>query len=201
MKRKKKIFVLMIAAAMAGLVLGAFQTALATSVEKKATALVNNAMVYSKDGKHFLAIKTVNQAIALQPNNLDFYYRRAFIWGRAGNYVNAIQDFNLIIKHDSVKDKKRFSHAHRFRADCYMGLGNMQKAVEDYSNFLRRAPRDGKVWSYLVEAYALMGRNDLALLAVKKGLSTGSHWSGRLEFLQQQILSDERIIPHKPLTN
>jgi predicted Zn-dependent protease len=82
-----------------------------------------------------------------------------------------------------------------------MALGYYQKASEDYLVFLRRAPKDGKVWSYLVEAYALMKRSDLALAAINRGLATGSHWSGKLKELQMQIMMGQKITPHRPFSN
>jgi len=178
------------------------RASLASTKNQKVYFLLNKAEVYSKkQGKHELALKMCNQAIKLQPGNLESYYRRAFIWGRKGSYVNAVKDFSIVIRKERRKKSRSFSHAPRFRADCYVALGCLQKAVDDYLFFLKDAPKDGKVWSYLVEVLARMKRNDLALQAVKKGLSTGSHWEGRLKKLQKKIILGEKIIPHRPLSN
>lgn len=172
----------------------------AVSGNPRVKALVENADAYSKQGNHLLAMSMYDQAIRISPGDMGLYYKRASIFGAAGQYGSAIKDLNRVIGQGRM-GKDRYPAAIRFRADCFMALGQMQKASEDYMAFLRKAPKDGKVWSYLVEAYALMGRTDLALQAVNKGLATGSHWSGKLKSLQMQILTGETITPHKPFSN
>jgi tetratricopeptide (TPR) repeat protein len=173
----------------------------AAGVDEQVGILVRNAKIYSQQGNQLMAIKTFDQAMKLQPNNLGLYYERASMMGKAGFYANAIKDYTFIINQDNLSGRTRFPHAPRFRADCYMATGQYQAAIQDYNAFLRTAPGDGKVWSYMAEALSLNLRNDLALVAIQKGLATGSHWSGRLKSLQQQIMTGEKITPHKPLSN
>ena len=167
----------------------------AVTVQQKVNTLTSQAIKYSKQGKGLQALQYINQAIKIQPRNQNLYYQRAFILGRAGIYSKAIQEFTRF------SQMKGYPHAIRFRADCFMAVDDMRSAVKDYLTFLRKESKDGKVWSYLAEAYALMGDTRSALAAVNKGLSTGSHWSGRLNSLKGQILRGEKIIPHKPLSN
>ncbi len=168
----------------------------AATRQERADNFAKQADQYSRQkGKHFLAIAYINNAIKLQPKRADLYYKRAHILGRIGQYARAIKDFNRFV------NSRKYPHAIRFRADCFMALGMFQNAVNDYTVFLRGAPKDGKVWSYLTEALAFMGRRDLALDAARKGLKTGSHWSKRLSELRRKILSGESITPHKPLSN
>jgi predicted Zn-dependent protease len=148
-----------------------------------------------KKGSHKPALQFINQAIKLQPQNLELYYHRAFILGRAGQYQAAAKEFSRFVKNG------RFGHAVRFRADCYMAIGQLGRAARDYMAFLKRSPEDGKVWSYLVEALALMGKNQDALQAANRGISTGSHWTKKLVSLRQQILTGEPIVPHRPFSN
>jgi tetratricopeptide (TPR) repeat protein len=174
-------------------------------IKSKVNLLSTQAEANSKKGQHRAAFNLINHAIELQPNNPYLYYQRAFIYGRAGLYPSAVKDFNIVVKSDRLRvtrgEALRFPHAQRFRADCFMALGHIGQAIKDYKGFLERAPKDGKVWSYLVEAYALIGRRDLALDAIQKGLATGSHWSERLRDLQNQILSGQRIVAHKPFSH
>lgn len=163
-----------------------------TSVE----SLVAQAEQYSRqDGKESLALKYINAAIKLQPKREDLYYRRAFILGRAGQYIYAIKEFNRFVK------SSRYPHAVRFRGDCFMALGDYKQAAKDYSVFLKSAPMDGKVWSYLAEALIFMGARQAALDAIAKGMTTESHWSERLQELRESILLNKTIKPHKPLSN
>lgn len=160
-------------------------------------ALVRNGNAYSKQGNHVVALQLYDQAIRMSPGDLDLYYKRAKVHGDAGHYINAIKDLNQVIN----QGKGRYGHAVRFRADCFMALGYYQKAADDYQAFLRNAPKDGKVWSYLAETYALMGQKQRALQAVNMGIATNSHWSGKLKKLRMQIMTGQKLTPHKPFSN
>ena len=164
--------------------------------EQYANKLANRAIRYSKtEDKKQLAVQLINKAISLQPGNLELYYKRGFILGRAGRYDLAIKTFNKLVP------KKQFPHAVRFRGDCFMALGYYKRAAADYSKFLKKYPKDGKVWSYLVEALALMGDRSSAMAAAQKGIMAGSHWTKRLEVLYGQLASGQGIEPHQPLSN
>lgn len=164
--------------------------------------LIQTAEAYNKQGNPLMAAKLYDRAIRMAPGNLDLYYRRAFMWGNAGYYSAAIKDFSFVINRERKNQRKKFPNAARFRGDCYMALGYWESAVNDYITVLRILPKYGKVWFYLAETYALMGRTDLALQAINKGVAaTGTHWSKELKELQMKILQGEKIIPHKPLSN
>lgn len=175
--------------------------AYAATIDDKVSLLISNAKAFSQQGNHLSAINSFDQAMKLKPDDLGLYYERALMVGKAGLYSNAIKDFTFVINQGALTGKKRFPHAPRFRADCYMALGHYQAAIQDYNTFLRIAPTDGKVWSYMAEALSLSFRNDQALIAIQRGLATDSHWSGRLNTLKRQIMFGEKITPHKPLSN
>jgi len=170
----------------------------ANRIDTEVRALLNQAKALTGMKAYPQAIAAYNRALKLQPGNLALYYERATTWGKMGSYVNAIRDFTTVIKHDRGR---KFPHAWRFRADCLMALGYTSAAVDDYARFLRLSPQDGKVWSYLAEAYYLMGRRELALQAIQRGFGAGSHWSKKLRKLQMKMLKGEKITPHKPLSN
>jgi len=167
----------------------------------KLGTLIATADAYSKKKNYIMSAKLYSQAIRISPGNSDLYYLRAFSWGKSGNYGFAIKDFTYVINQDRAERKSRYPHAPRFRADCYVAIKAMPQAVKDYHDFLRRESKDGKVWSYLAEAYYLMGRSDLALKAIAKGITTGSHWEGKLKEMRTKILLGKKILPHKPLSN
>ncbi len=150
----------------------------------------------NQEGKEALALKYISEAIRLQPKRVELYYKRAFILGKAGQYVYAIKEFNRFV------NLKEYPHAVAFRGDCFMAVGNYAQAAKDYTVFLREYPQSGKVWSYLAEAFALVGNQRAALQAIDRGLNTvARQWHGRLQSLRELILTNQRIIPHKPLSN
>lgn len=196
LRLKRSLLNLLVLALVLGMTPVVSSVSFATNRQAYARSLVSQAEKYSKTkGKEFIAVSYINQAVKLEPQNLQYRYKRAFILGRARLYEEAIREFSKLMSQEG------FSHAVRFRADCFMALGDMQNAAKDYHSFLRKAPRDGKVWSYLVEAFALMGNKQAALAAASRGLSTGSHWSKRLKKLQQKILMGQKITAHKPFSN
>lgn len=180
------------------------QLSFAVTLEQKVHFLLEKAENYSKKGNNDFALKMCNEAIRLQPQNLDAYYRRGFVFGRAGSFGNAIRDFTLVMKHDEKNERLRFPAVRKFRADCFVAIGYLQNAIDDYSIMLKRNGRNdksGKIWFYLAETYALMYRTDSALYAIKKGCATGSHWCKKMKILEKKILTGQKIVPHKPLSN
>ena len=177
-----------------GLVLTQFTSAYS---QDKVAFLLNNAKHLSKQEQYLQALNYVNQAIRLQPQNIQAYNLRGFIYGRSGQYIKAIQNFTIVIKYG----KTRIVAAHRFRADCFFQLGNMKAAIKDYHTFLKVNPKDGKVWSYLAEAYYATGDIKNAHKSINRGLKGGSHWAGRLQSLRNSFLLGEQIEYHEPLRN
>lgn len=158
--------------------------------------LVTKAEQYSRQsGKAAQALSYMNKAIQMEPSNKQLYYRRALMLGRLGSYPAAIQELSRFV------NTKEYPHAVRFRGDCFMGVNDFRSAAKDYRAFLRRSPKDGKVWFYLGESYALMGDKKSAIEAINRGLATGSHWSDRLLKLKSQVMTNQTIKPHKPLSN
>ena len=176
----------------------------ALTVDQKVQTLLSRAEYLSKKGNHQMALKFCNETIKLQPNNLAGYYVRGFVFGRMKFYKGAIENFSLVIKKDERNKKLNFPKARKFRADCYLGLGIYEYAAKDYSIMLKKNPKSnksGKIWFYLAETYALMGKKNAAFSAIKNGCKTGSHWCNQMKVLQQKILLGKKITPHKPLSN
>lgn len=167
----------------------------AASLDEKVNFLAAHAIKYSKTGNYSLAINYINKAIKIQPERMELQYQRALIFGRAGYYPHAIKELSRFV------NNQNYSHAVRFRADCYFAINQIGRAVKDYKTFLRNAPNDGKVWSYLAEALYTGGDKNGALKAVIAGLKTKSHWEKRLLELQEKILLNQSIEPHTPLSN
>lgn len=177
------------------------QTCQAASYSGKVGFLVKSAENYSNQGNHVMASMMYDQAVRMQPGDLELYYRRAASYGRAGYYQNAINDLSRVISSDEMSAKRRFPSARKFRAECYAKTGLMQKAVNDYKVCLERNPNSGKILYYLAELYAVMQRKDLALSTIEKGLKTNSHWVGKIKVLQTRILNGEQINLHAPFSN
>ncbi len=152
----------------------------------------------SQEGKSLLSINYINKAIKLQPRSLKIYYKRAFVYGRAGLYVEAIKDLNLILNSPS---RSQFPAALKFRAECLAMLGDYRSALADYLTLLERAPKSGKIWYYYAELLWFVGEKDKALIAISNGLKIGSHWGVKMKRLQSVIWEGKKIKLHEPFSN
>ncbi|MDY0360334.1 MAG: hypothetical protein RBR08_02660 [Desulforegulaceae bacterium] len=167
----------------------------AADLEKKGNLLASHALKYCNTGNYSLAIIYINKAIKIQPERMEFIYQRALILGKAGYYPYAINELSRFV------NNKSYSHAVRFRADCYFAMNQIEMAVKDYVTFLIRSPKDAKVWAYFAEALYMAGDKKGALKAVYAGLKIKSHWERRLLEIKEKILLNQPIEPHKPLSN
>ena len=178
---------------------------LAASTEQKIEALLNQAEKISQDrANHMTVLQLCNEAVRLQPREVGTYYKCGLILGRMGDYVSAVKNFSYVITNDGNGGRFKYPAARKFRADCFMGLGMLQNAIEDYSHIVKQNPKSdksGKIWFYLAEALTLANRKDLALNAIEQGCGTGSHWCERMRLLQGKILKGEKVVAHKPLSN
>ena len=202
-QKMKKLIFLNIVLLIISIIINVSETN-ALTVDQKVQTLLSRAEHFSKKGNHQMALKFCNEAIKLQPNNLAGYYVRGIVFGRMEVYIDAIENFSLVIKKEERNNKLKFPAARKFRADCFLGLGIYKYAVKDYLIMLKRNPKSdssGKIWFYLAETYAVIGEKNAALSAIKKGCKTGSHWCDHMKILQQKILLGEKITPHKPLSN
>lgn len=182
------------------LVLTVSNFSLAVSREEYANSLSQQAEQYSKQkGKEFLALGYINEAIKLQPSNLNNYYRRAFVLGRARLYAAAINDLNLVIRNDP--GNKKFPSALKYRAECYAAMNDIDNAIKDYRRMLKRAPKSDKLWLYYAELLWFAGMKSESLKAIEMGYLANGHRRGKLKNLHKKILSGERVKLHTPFSN
>jgi tetratricopeptide (TPR) repeat protein len=177
------------------------QPSYGSTVEGRAGEFVNAAEKYSKSGDHTNALRHILIASKMAPGDMELIYSRAAIYGRAGFYAQAVKDLSRVIREDEFLQKRRYPSARKFRAECLAILGQYVKSSADYQWLLKRHPGNGNIWYYLAELYAVMLRNDLALAAIDKGLSTKSHWKQRLKLLQKKIILGESVSLHAPFSN
>lgn len=150
---------------------------LAASTEQKIEALLNQAEMISQDrANQMTVLQLCSEAIRLHPREVGTYYKCGLILGKMGDYVTGVKHFSYVIAHDGNGGRRKYPAALKFRADCFMGLGMLQNAIDDYSHIVKQNNKSGKIWFYLAEALTLANRKDLALNAIEQGCATGSHW-------------------------
>ena len=165
--------------------------------------LISKADHYSRqEGKSLLAINYINQAIKLQPGNLDTRFNRAKIYARLKLFSEAINDLNLVYR--NAHGRKKYSKAIKYRAECYAWLGAYGRAINDYKTMLnnsRRNWRIGKIYFYYAELLWFIGNKSEALRVINLGKLTGDHWVAKMEILENKIFSGKRVKLHQPFSN
>jgi len=107
------------------------------------------------------AIADLGKAISIEPKNLEFRLLKASLYRDTGNCLDAIQDYNAILKLDS-----RNSFAYLGRGICSI-TKNPQSAIKDFDTALKYLPSLTTVYKYRGLAYMLLnqvqqGCSDLA---------------------------------------
>ena len=113
---------------------------------------------YLKDGKKQAAIDAYNQAVVLNPNNVDVYEARGAAYFFNGQYNLAAQDFERVLKEDP------------YRTSAYTAYASVLAAQGDFKNALVLLDladklRPGHAETYFSRAgvYYVLGRYDLAV--------------------------------------
>lgn len=166
--------------------------------------LISKAEQYSKqEGKSFLSINYINEAIKIQPRNLDIYFKRAAIYARLKLFTEAVKDLNLIYK--NAHGHKKYKKAIKYRAECFAALGEYGRAIADYKTMIKNGSKRGKIgkiYYYYAELLWYVGNKDEALNVIARGKRTGSHWISHMNILENKILSGIRIKKlHRPFSN
>jgi len=145
------------------------------------------------------AIADINEAIRLDPNDIEHYQRRSGYYFAKGDFTRALQDLDAAVRRQPSKAAPLVWRAglHADRGDLdnafadlteairvepesgypwgnralrWRDLGEHDKALADYDEALKRFPKNGVIWASRGEVWRLKGDLDRALLDQNKGL-------------------------------
>jgi tetratricopeptide (TPR) repeat protein len=88
-----------------------------------------------QSGDYQGAIEAFNQAILLNPNNIDAYISRGIAYAALTNYQKAISDYDEALKLDPSN-----ADAYNNRGVCRQALGDFQGAIQDFYEVIRLQP-------------------------------------------------------------
>lgn len=155
---------------------------------KEAAYLENLAWAQAGTGQFAEATKTLDQAIAIRPNDPELHWKQGIIAGRLGNHKAAESSFSKALSIDpklakvyrdrgwervmlrdwngaiadtteAIKLTPGDSLAYENRAAALAGSGDWNGAVEDYTRALDNSPHDYQI--YIMRAEARANANDL----------------------------------------
>ncbi|NDJ22485.1 tetratricopeptide repeat protein [Nostoc sp. B(2019)] len=109
-------------------------------------------------GEYVNAITNYNQALQLNPNNTDLYYRRGLAHYQLGDYEGAIADYSQAIQ-INLHDAKSYNK----RGLALYQLGRLEEAIDDYTQAIRINPNVAVAYKNRAEARSHIGDNQGAI--------------------------------------
>jgi tetratricopeptide (TPR) repeat protein len=118
------------------------------------------------------ALADANEALALDPKNIEYLYNRASVYIRRGTEFRTEDDFDKAVKDLDVAleiDPKNI-RAINTRGALHMGQRKYDQAVVDYNGAIDVNPKDAPSWNHRGEAYYQLGEWDNALADYRKAI-------------------------------
>jgi tetratricopeptide (TPR) repeat protein len=148
---------------------------------KKALALEPNnpecirlaGRVYLQQKDFANAMKEFNLCVKLSPNFLYSYSDRARLFELRKEFGKAAADYTI-----SMKDPRQKTNFRLFtsRGKCYMQTKEYEKALADFSSAINIMHDLSQLYRLRAEAYAQLGKADLALKDKKTAISLDDDW-------------------------
>jgi tetratricopeptide (TPR) repeat protein len=124
----------------------------------RAIAFKNRCMAINNGGHHDRAIQDCDQAISLNPSDLEVYLFRAHALFNKGDYDPAILDYSQAITLGS-----NAANTYVGRGAAYHKKGDNAHAIEDLSQAILLAPNDATAHFARGAAYQALHENDRAI--------------------------------------
>jgi tetratricopeptide (TPR) repeat protein len=119
---------------------------------KYATAYINRADVYKKNGERERALADYGKAIELAPKNAFAYGHRGYFHDEAGNVEQALADYNA-----AIRLNPSYAAAHAARADIHFGKGDLDRALADHGKVIALEPDDARAYRKRGTIYRIKG--------------------------------------------
>jgi len=117
---------------------------------KDVDLLSSRASLLEENGDHRQAVKDYTTAITFDPKNSDLYKSRANSLKEDGAYRSAIKDYTVVI--DALATERdndlELALILKDRAECYMALGEWEKAFADHKKMVKLGGDDWSPNSY-----------------------------------------------------
>ena len=118
----------------------------------------NRGAAYLKKGAYDQAIKDLNKAIKLNPNDAFAYNNRGTAYFGKGEFDRAIKDYNKAIELN-LNDAGAYCN----RGAAYLKKGTYDRAIEDLNKAIKLNPNDVKTYNIRGTAYHIKGTYDRAI--------------------------------------
>ncbi|MBW4683684.1 MAG: tetratricopeptide repeat protein [Komarekiella atlantica HA4396-MV6] len=123
-------------------------------------------------GEYVNAITNYNQALQINPNNTDLYYRRGLAHYQLGDYESAIADYSQAIQRN-LHDAKSYNK----RGLALYQLGRLEEAIDDYTQAIRINPNVAVAYKNRAEARSHIGDNQGAIEDYTQAIKINPHYA------------------------
>lgn len=157
------------------------QIAFGQTNKEKALEKGKEAFKLEDEGKFNDAIKLLEEAQKLDPDNINYPYEVGYAYYANKDYKQASKYLEGILKHKDVNDR-----VYQLLGNCYDNLGKGDKAMETYEAGLKKFPNSGNL--YLEIGIIQMGKKEYnkAIDSYEKGIevapkfSSNYYWAAKL---------------------
>ena len=136
------------------------------------------------------AIKYYTKAIELEPDNIQYYEKRAycyFAWAEYDeDFENAIKDYTKVIE----SNPKNLLDMLDERAECYENIGELEKAIEDYKAIIEIDPSHIGAYMGRAHCYIYTEKYDEAIKDLTKIIES---YSDNLKFIEHRAHCYKKI--------
>ena len=135
---------------------------------RSASSRLLQGMAYLGVDEPRAALRSLNDAIRLNPKLSDAYTNRGAAYNVLGRYERGIQDLDEAIKLDPYS-----TTAYNNRGNAYGNLDQFEKAIEDYAEAIRLDPRSTLAYANRALALTYQGMDDEAQMDIARAKELG----------------------------
>ena len=130
---------------------------------EQALQLNNQAIQQIQLEEYQTAITTLNQAVQLNPGQIQAYLNRGFAYAELNSHVSAIANYDK-----AIQIAPQSAEAYYYRGDEYLEAGENKKALSDYNQAIQLNPEYTKAYLDRGFIYANSGQTNQAVSDLKR---------------------------------
>lgn len=143
-------------------IIGLTNAVFAQNVKRPDTYNYNRGVEAIQNNNAEEAIEYLNKELNDNPDNGYALAWIAVVRNHQEDYGRALTAADLAVKKIPKKDKKYRAFAYIVRAEVYVGLGENEKALADFTSAIKETPDDAEVYEKRANLYYYMDKYELA---------------------------------------
>ncbi|MBX7093609.1 MAG: tetratricopeptide repeat protein [Flavobacteriales bacterium] len=165
------------------------QIGFSQSNKEKAKLKAQDAIRLVDNGQFALGIKMLEEAMKLDPDNIDYPYEIAYAKYASKDYEGAVKILEKVKKKKDATDQ-----FYQLLGNSYDMLGKSDKALKTYADGMKRFPKSGKL--YLETGIVYLNREDYdnAIKSFEDGVKTDPTYSSNYYWLARMFLNSSEEV-------